>query len=75
MTTPTAEASGVEAVIRYVVPGEKAIFYPADRDRSYWPAVEHRMRIASMRPQASELALERNGFVLLREPTKVRELL
>ena len=73
MTTPTAEASGVEAVIRYVVPGEKAIFYPADRDRSYWPAIEHRMHIASMRPQASELALERNGFVLLREPTKVRD--
>ena len=72
MTTPTAESLGVEAVIRYVVPGEKAIFYPADRDRSYWPAIEHRMHIASMRPQASELALERNGFVLLREPTKVR---
>ncbi len=29
MTTPTAETSGVEAVIRYVVPGEKAIFYPS----------------------------------------------
>jgi len=72
MTTPAADNSSVEAVIRYVVPGEKAIFYPADRDRSYWPAVEHRMRIESMRPHASELALERNGFVLLREPTKVR---
>ena len=30
--------SAVEAVIRYVVAGEKAIFYPADRERSYWPA-------------------------------------
>lgn len=72
MTTPAAEASGVEAAIRYVVPGEKAIFYPGDRQRSYWPPEEHRMRIESMRPQVSELALERNGFVLLREPTKVR---
>jgi hypothetical protein len=64
--------SRVEAVIRYVVPGEKAIFYPSDRERSYWPAEEHRVRIESMRPRADELALERNGFVLLREPTVVR---
>jgi hypothetical protein len=68
----TAENAAVETVIRYVVPGEKAIFYPADRERSYWPAVEHRVRIESMRPHASELALERNGFVLVREPTTVQ---
>jgi hypothetical protein len=73
MTTPAAEIPGVEAVIRYVVPGEKAFFYPADRERSYWPAVEHRMRIESMRPHVSELALERNGFVLMREPTQVKD--
>jgi hypothetical protein len=67
----SAEATGVDAVIRYVVAGEKAFFYPADRQRSYWPPEEHHVRIESMRPQVSELALERNGFVLLREPTKV----
>jgi hypothetical protein len=72
MTTPAAETSGVETHIRYVVPGEKAIFYPADRDRSYWPPEEHDVRIESMRPRVSELALERNGFVLVSEPTKVR---
>ena len=72
MTTPAVETSGVDAVIRYVVPGEKAIFYPGDRQRSYWPPEEHRMRIESMRPHVSELALERNGFVLVREPTRVR---
>src|SRR5262245_30015575 len=72
MTTPAADSSGVEAVIRYVVPGEKAIFYPADRERSYWPPEEHRVRIESMRRRANELALERNGFVLVREPTKVQ---
>jgi hypothetical protein len=64
--------NGVDAVIRYVVPGEKAIFYPSDRERSYWPAEEHRVRIESMRPKTDELALERNGFVLLREPTAVQ---
>ena len=47
------------------------MFYPTDRERSYWPAQEHRVRIESMRPQVDELALERNGFVLVREPTKV----
>jgi hypothetical protein len=68
----TAENPAVEAVIRYVVPGEKAIFYPADRERSYWPGVDYRVQIESMRPRVSELALERNGFVLVREPTKVQ---
>lgn len=72
MTTHSAETSAVEAIIRYIVPGEKAVFYPADRDRSYWPAIEYRMPIQSMRPHASRLALERNGFVLLEEPSKVR---
>jgi len=73
MTRPAPEAgdAGVEAVIRYVVPGEKAVFYPSDRERSYWPAEEHQVRIESMRPHVGSLALERNGFVLVREPTAV----
>jgi hypothetical protein len=65
--------AGVDANIRYVVAGEKAVFYPADRDRSYWPVEEHRVRIEDVRPRTSELALERNGFVLLREPSAVRD--
>src|SRR5688572_2827056 len=72
MPEPERADSGVEAVIRYVVPGEKAVFYPTERERSYWPAQEHCMRIESMRPHVDQLALERNGFVLLREPSKVR---
>ena len=73
MTTPTTDDAdaGVDATLRYVVPGETAVFYPSDRERSYWPAEEHRVRIQSMRPHVSELALERNGFVLVREPTRV----
>jgi hypothetical protein len=62
----------IEATIRYVVPGEKSIFYAADRARSYWPAEEHRMVIESMRPHVDELSIDRNGFVLLREPTAVK---
>jgi len=63
----------VEASIRYVVAGEKAVFYPGDRERSYWPGEEHRVPIADMRTRAADLALERNGFVLLREPTAVTD--
>jgi hypothetical protein len=66
MSTP------IEATIRYVVPGEKSIFYAADRARSYWPAEEHRMPIGDMRDIASDLSIDRNGFVLLREPTAVK---
>ena len=63
----------VEAPIRYVVAGEKAVFYPADRERSYWPVDEHRMSIADMRTRSADLALERNGFVLLSEPSAVTD--
>jgi len=68
----TSRAASVEARIRYVVAGEKAFFYPTDREKSYWPADEHLMRIESMRTRVDELAFEKNGFVLLREPTSVR---
>ena len=61
----------VEASIRYVVAGEKATFYPSDRALSYWPPDEHRMPIENMRPRVGQLSLERNGFVLLREPSAV----
>jgi len=64
--------AGIEATIRYVVPGETAIFYPYDRAGSYWPPDEHPMRIESMRPHVRQLALERNGFVLLEHPSAVQ---
>ena len=63
----------MNVIIKYVVPGEKAIFYASDRERSYWPVQEHRMAIEDMRPQLDELALERNGFVLLRHRSAVRD--
>jgi hypothetical protein len=72
MTQLESNNTGVEAVIRYVVPGEKAVFYPTDRERSYWPGEEHRVRIENMRLRAGELSLERNGFVLVRERTEVQ---
>ncbi|HKE44046.1 MAG TPA: CmcJ/NvfI family oxidoreductase [Steroidobacteraceae bacterium] len=69
--TSTMPAS-VRATIRYAVPGETARFYPTNRARSYWPAEEHEVEICNVRPQAERLSLERQGFVLLSEPTAVR---
>lgn len=65
--------ASIRAAIRYAVPGETALFYPTNRARSYWPAEEHLVDIQNVRPQASQLSLELQGFVLLREPTAVRD--
>lgn len=62
----------VEARIKYVVAGEKAVFYPTEREKSYWPADEHVMSVENMRPHVETLSLETNGFVLVRQPTAVR---
>lgn len=61
----------MEAVIRYVPRGVRAVFYPTDRARSSWPVDERRVAIRDMRPLINTLSLERNGFVLLREPTSL----
>ena len=66
-------ACDVDAAITYVVRGEKATFHPGDREKSYWPGEEHDVVVHDMRPQADQLALERNGFVLLDEPTDVAD--
>lgn len=63
----------IRAVIRYVVKGEKAIFYPADRARSYWPADDHEMTITDARPFRDQLTVERNGFTLLEHHTAVKD--
>ena len=63
----------METVIKYVVKGEKAVFYPTDREKSYWPGEDHLVPVADMRPRARELALEKNGFVLVREPSQVKD--
>jgi hypothetical protein len=60
-----------ETVLPYVVPGEAAIFYPGRREKSYWPVEEHSVAMHDAREVALELALETNGFVLLKRPTAV----
>jgi hypothetical protein len=63
----------VKARIKYVVAGEKAVFYPTDREKSYWPGEEHAVPVENMRLHADSLSLEKNGFVLLHEPTSVSD--
>jgi hypothetical protein len=58
-----------EAVLPYVVPGEAAVFYPGQREKSYWPVEDHVVPIHDAREAAQDLALETNGFVLLKRPT------
>jgi hypothetical protein len=70
ITAPdAAEPVAVEAPIRYVVPGEKAVFYPGERERSYWPEEDHLMRIENLRLHLDTLSLEANGLTLLQHAT------
>ncbi|MDT8397046.1 MAG: CmcJ/NvfI family oxidoreductase [Pseudomonadales bacterium] len=72
----TAQANAgpkqIQAPIRYVVKGEATIFYPAEREKSYWPADDHIMTITDMRPLRHEISVEKNGFALLTHNTAVR---
>ena len=61
----------VEATMKYVVRGEKATFHAGDRAKSYWPVDEHRVTIHDVRPEIGELSFDRNGFVVVDEPTDV----
>ncbi len=73
MTSTDTIARDVETTMKYVVRGEKATFHAGDRARSYWPIDEHPVTIHDVRPIAGELGFDRNGFVLVDEPTDVTE--
>jgi len=63
----------VETTMKYVVRGEKATFHAGDRSKSYWPVDEHPVTIHDVRPIRESLSFDRNGFVLVDEPTDVIE--
>lgn len=63
----------VRTTMKYVVRGEKATFHPGDRDKSYWPVDEHPVTIRDVRPIRTQLAFDRNGFVLVDEPAGVAD--
>ncbi len=68
-----AAVRDVRTTMKYVVRGEKATFHPGDRDKSYWPADEHAVTIHDVRPIRAQLSFDRNGFVLVDEPTNVTD--
>jgi hypothetical protein len=61
----------IRATIRYVVKGERAIFYAAERDRSYWPGDDHEVVITDLRSLDQSPSIERNGFTMLQQHTEV----
>lgn len=63
----------VTAAIKFVVRGEKSTFHAGEREKSYWPGDPHEVVVHDMRPIADELSLEKNGFVLLDEPTAIKD--
>lgn len=63
----------VETTMKYVVRGEKSTFHAGERDKSYWPIDERQVTIHDVRPLIGELSFERNGFVVVDEPTDVTE--
>lgn len=63
----------VTATMKYIIRGQKATFYAGDRERSYWPGEEHEVVFHDLRPELGELALERNGFVVVDEPSGIAD--
>ena len=63
----------VQTTMKYVVRGEKATFHAGDRAKSYWPVDEHEVTVHDVRPIREQLAFDRNGFVLVVEPTGVTD--
>jgi hypothetical protein len=65
----------IKATIRYVVKGERAIFYASERDKSYWPGDDHEVVVTDLRTLDVAPSIERNGFTILRQNTAVRDFL
>src|SRR5690606_37687060 len=64
--------NAIVAKMDFCIPGKKVIFYPGERDKSQWPYRPHEVVIRDARAIASELELERNGFVLVERKSAVR---
>jgi hypothetical protein len=70
VATPAAPRQ-INTDIRYVVKGERSIFYPAEREKSYWPPDDHPMTLTDMRPLRDQMTIARNGFTLVDHVTAV----
>lgn len=72
-TEGSKTSHNVEATIRYVVKGEHTIFYPGDREKSYWPGEDHKMAITDLRSVGELPNVADNGFSKLIHHTKVTD--
>lgn len=68
-----ATARDVRTTMKYVMRGEKATFHPGDRAKSYWPVDEHEVTVHDVRPIRDQLSFDRNGFVLVDEPSGIAD--
>jgi hypothetical protein len=74
MTVPATPAPRqIRTIIRYVVKGEKSIFYPAEREKSVWPGEDHEVTLTDMRPLQQQMNIARNGFALVNHHTAVKD--
>ncbi|MCP5145830.1 MAG: hypothetical protein H6978_13560 [Gammaproteobacteria bacterium] len=68
----TSALHQITAPIRYIVAGETAVFYPADRGKSHWPADDHDMPVTDLRTVSPQPTVERNGFAMLKHTSTVK---
>ena len=77
MTSQAAQEHGashsVETTIKYVVKGESTIFYPGDREKSYWPGEEHKVLVTDLRSVSELPTVEKNGFTRLIHETQMSD--
>jgi hypothetical protein len=73
MTDDETVVCDVRTTMTYVVRGEKATFHAGEREKSYWPPDPHEVTIHDVRPIRERLSFDRNGFVVVDEPTDVTE--
>src|SRR5436190_14264498 len=73
MNEAEAIVHDVQTTMKYVVRGEKATFHAGDRSKSYWPVDEHAVTVHDVRPLRDRLSFDRNGFVVVDEPTEVTD--
>ncbi len=59
---PVKTPHQIKVTIRYVVKGERAIFYAAERDKSYWPGDDHDVIVTDLRSLEVLPSIERNGL-------------
>jgi hypothetical protein len=60
--------------IRYVVKGERSIYCPGEREKTYWPRDDRPMTLTDMRPLQGQITIARNGFTLVNHVTAAKNL-